>query len=372
MSTFIKYYNKIDLSRVTSLIILNVVVFYSPSVFAQIGGGYNLEWNTIENGGEMVSSGGGYEVAGTMGQKDTGIITGGDYKIDGGFWPGSSSIDAPTAPLPDPYSPGTLACGPGDGSPGGSPNYGQPCEICDAGARAGLPCMDSFGCPSGSCVTNHAVCAPATCGGGGTTFCYPKSRFIAFATPSDSTWVGQDVAIRVSLNNIVPDAACNGEIRWAGAPAQYCEGSACSTLFWASQLQSTPHWMDWTTVGTVQLYGEEVVSDSRYVIQAVDISSAGDLTNEDNYSVPGLIVDTAKWGDVDIPLAGFTTATQPSIADVLKLVDKWLGNLEPRKSRTQLQPAVINPTSSVGIADVLKGVDAWLGTPYPYSITTCP
>ncbi len=278
-------------------------------------------------------------------------------------------ITIPLPPLPDPYSPGTLACGGGD-------NYGLPCLTCDSGSRVGLTCMDSFGCPNGNCVPNDSLCQGASCGGtiaggGAFTFTYPKSRFIGFAAPDDPSWTGQEVAVRVTLDNIGPNAACNDQIRYAGEPVHFCEGGACSTMFWASQLQTIPHWMDWTTVGTVQLYGEEVAPGSRYLIQAVDKSSDGNLTNNANFSVPPLKVDTAKWGDVVTPLSGFTTATQPSISDVLNVVDKWLGFLEPRKSRAQLQPADLSPKSNVGIADVLKDVDAWLGTPYPFTITTC-
>lgn len=275
----------------------------------------------------------------------------------------------PLPPLPDPYSPGTLACGGGE-------NYGMACQTCDAGTRVGLLCLDSTDCSSGNCIPDDSLCPGSTCGstvagGGAVTFTYPKSRFIGFSAPSDPSWVGQEVAIRVTLDNIGPNALCNSQVRYAGPPTQYCEGGACITMFWASQLQTTPHWMDWSTLSAVQLYGEKVVPGSRYVIQSVDISSSGDLTTESNFSSPGLIVDTAVWADIWIPYAGFTSASQPAISDVLKLVDKWLGHLEPRKSRSMLIPATLNVSSNVGIADVLKGVDAWLGTTYPFTVT-CP
>ena len=282
---------------------------------------------------------------------------------------GDATLNTPTPPLPDPYSPGALACGGGD-------NYGLACETCDAGSRAGLTCLDSGDCPSGTCVPNNALCPGATCGGviaggGSTLFTYPKSRFIGFQAPTDGSWDGKEVGVRVILESIGPNASCNGQTRFAGTPEQFCEGGACSTMFWAASLVADPVFMDWTTVGSVQLYGEEVVSDSRYAIQAIDITSASELCIEANYSQPPLIVDTAKWGDVVVPLSGFSAASQPSISDVLKLVDKWLGNLEPRKSRTLLQPGALNVSSSVGIADILKGVDAWLGTAYPFPITSC-
>ena len=36
------------------------------------GGSYSLVWNSIDSGGEMFSSGGGYELGGTIGQADAG------------------------------------------------------------------------------------------------------------------------------------------------------------------------------------------------------------------------------------------------------------------------------------------------------------
>ena len=39
---------------------------------AQTGGGYDLTWNTIDGGGYMFSTGGGYSLGGTMGQPDAG------------------------------------------------------------------------------------------------------------------------------------------------------------------------------------------------------------------------------------------------------------------------------------------------------------
>lgn len=50
-------------------------------------GGYDLSWNTIDGGGGA-SSGGAYELGGTIGQPDAGVaMTGGAYSVVGGFWP---------------------------------------------------------------------------------------------------------------------------------------------------------------------------------------------------------------------------------------------------------------------------------------------
>jgi len=57
-----------------------------PAV-AQTGGGYDLTWSTIDGGGATFSSGGGYQLGGTMGQSDAGTMGGGNYELSGGFWP---------------------------------------------------------------------------------------------------------------------------------------------------------------------------------------------------------------------------------------------------------------------------------------------
>ncbi|MBN2562216.1 MAG: hypothetical protein JXQ75_14930 [Phycisphaerae bacterium] len=50
-------------------------------------GDYMLDWYTIDGGGEMWSTGGDYELNGTIGQPDAGaVMTSGGYELTGGFW----------------------------------------------------------------------------------------------------------------------------------------------------------------------------------------------------------------------------------------------------------------------------------------------
>src|SRR6266404_701405 len=68
---------------------LLVAVAFTP-VRGQSGGGYDLTWSTIDGGGAMNSTGGGFEVAGTIGQPDAQtapVMAGGNYQLTGGFWP---------------------------------------------------------------------------------------------------------------------------------------------------------------------------------------------------------------------------------------------------------------------------------------------
>ena len=60
---------------------------------ARVGQGqdYELSWYTIDGGGNQ-SSGGDYELQGTIGRPDAGVIAGGPYVLTGGFWGGVSLV----------------------------------------------------------------------------------------------------------------------------------------------------------------------------------------------------------------------------------------------------------------------------------------
>jgi hypothetical protein len=46
-----------------------------------------LNWWSVDGGG-TTSSGGGFTVSGTIGQPDAGLMGGGGFTLNGGFWPG--------------------------------------------------------------------------------------------------------------------------------------------------------------------------------------------------------------------------------------------------------------------------------------------
>ena len=49
---------------------------------------FDLSWYTVDGGGDMWTSGGSYELSGTIGQPDatTVTMTGGHFELVGGFW----------------------------------------------------------------------------------------------------------------------------------------------------------------------------------------------------------------------------------------------------------------------------------------------
>jgi hypothetical protein len=48
------------------------------------------------DGGGAYSAGGGYELNGTAGQPDAGVLVGGDYTLGDGFWRGGSVVLPPS------------------------------------------------------------------------------------------------------------------------------------------------------------------------------------------------------------------------------------------------------------------------------------
>jgi flagellar hook capping protein FlgD len=73
-----------------ALSILVLFVIYAPRLaHGQTGGPYDLSWSTIDGGGNSME-GGTYALDGTTGQPDAGLLTGGVYRLGGGFWGGGT------------------------------------------------------------------------------------------------------------------------------------------------------------------------------------------------------------------------------------------------------------------------------------------
>ncbi len=70
-----------------------------PIAAASAGGGaLSIEWSSIDAGGG-VSSGGGFVLAGSLGQHDAGPMSASGFEVAGGFWPGAAPTSTP-APCP--------------------------------------------------------------------------------------------------------------------------------------------------------------------------------------------------------------------------------------------------------------------------------
>ncbi len=93
LSTYVGFYTRTmtmirftsrDLSRGVCLVafLLSAASVGSAQIF-------DLSWMEIDGGGEMFTTGGSFELSGSIGQPDAGVMTGGDFELVGGFWPGA-------------------------------------------------------------------------------------------------------------------------------------------------------------------------------------------------------------------------------------------------------------------------------------------
>ena len=76
--------NRIAATAARTLVAL-LVVSAGPAV----GDDFDVDWFTIDGGGDMWTAGGEFELSGTIGQADAGaVMTGADFTLVGGFWAG--------------------------------------------------------------------------------------------------------------------------------------------------------------------------------------------------------------------------------------------------------------------------------------------
>jgi len=83
---------------------------------------FHLSRHSIDGGGVIQSTGGEFELSGTIGQPDAGVLTGGGFQLTGGFWfevaPTDCNDDG-TVDLFDHASFSGCLTGPGAEFPGG-------------------------------------------------------------------------------------------------------------------------------------------------------------------------------------------------------------------------------------------------------------
>lgn len=78
--------------RVRFLAVLLAAGTLSMTVLAE----WNLDWSTIDGGGELEAEGGGWTLSGTIGQWDAtadAALSGGEWQLSGGFWSAGAQAD---------------------------------------------------------------------------------------------------------------------------------------------------------------------------------------------------------------------------------------------------------------------------------------
>ena len=100
-------------------LMIGVGFLAASAALAQTGGGFDLTWSSIDAGGAMFTTGGSFELSGTVGQHDAVPapmgMSGGSFTLMGGFWPGAApaGTGVPAATLTGAVSRKSNASGPG-------------------------------------------------------------------------------------------------------------------------------------------------------------------------------------------------------------------------------------------------------------------
>ncbi len=159
----------------------------------------------------------------------------------------------------------------------------------------------------------------------------------------------------------------NGEALWIGPPSSYPEEdfSDPTRVFSAAGLQCEPYFTDWSTIDVLQVFGAEIMPQSRYQIQALHEDCADATDEPASYTLPIEIL-TGKFGDAVAPFFDGTPGSQqPDFKDISAVVAKFTAAPNaPEKALAQLQPNVVIPTGTINFKDISTAVNAFLGIPY--------
>jgi len=221
-----------------------------------------------------------------------------------------------------------------------------------------------------------------------------RTRFISVSVPPPPVAsAGGTTALRVgllSLHHVVPPytggpsipfTSFEGEVRWAGPPAEYEESGTNPTIITVSALQCDPYYHDWSTISVLHITGNAITPSSTYEVASVSSNCMG---TEDTCSAISTSVQlsTTRWGDVRSPYNPPDPSVQPDISDVSALVDKFrsaVGALSKVEGLLSGEPGNPNGEITAAVLDVDFGfshisacVDAYRGAPYPYVPSGCP
>lgn len=150
---------------------------------------------------------------------------------------------------------------------------------------------------------------------------------------------------------------------WVDAPQDVLESPEPQTFFRHARLTCAPVYLDWGSLGTIQVSDDEIVPGGLYEIQAVHQPCSPDV--EGNFTTPQQVRTVARWADVIDPFNPPSTTTQPDFSDVAAIVDKFKNVLGAvTKARADMNPDV--PDQEIDFADISLAVDAFRGLPYPF------
>ena len=176
---------------------------------------------------------------------------------------------------------------------------------------------------------------------------------------------GSEQAIRVKITSLNGYPIPDPDHLWVGPPfdAPEEDSSQPERTFKAAPLQCTPYFRDWSTLGVISVYGAEIIPDSTYQVQAVDVTCPN-ISQESCFASP-VEIATGRYADSSELFEGPGNPPQPDFADISSIVGKFLASPgAPIKALAQLQPNVVFPSRPIDFKDIAGAVSAFLGTSF--------
>ncbi len=157
--------------------------------------------------------------------------------------------------------------------------------------------------------------------------------------------------------------------RWVGPPQMFLEkqDKRAKGGYFASRLQCTPYYHDWTLIGGFSIFGAEIVPSSAYELVAYASSCKGVEPTCTDVSTPVTTV-TRRWGDVAAAFNPPSITTQPDAIDVTVMGQKFTNQPgSPPNALTKVRGTVPDLFLDVDALDVNDVNDAFNGVAFPYS-----
>lgn len=185
----------------------------------------------------------------------------------------------------------------------------------------------------------------------------PRARYLSITPPTSDSVGGEPLAIRVEIISMDRFPEFEGEIRWVGMPADYpLTRIPYGGTFKAAPLECDPVYLDWGSVGVLEVFGSEVVPshsrttpDSVYEIRTAtaDCVALGTL---ECMSMP-VQVAAGLLGDATAPFGG---VAQPQFADANAIADAFNGagsGYQTSKPLAQQAPNLLSPIDPITMLD---------------------
>jgi hypothetical protein len=239
-------------------------------------------------------------------------------------------------------------------------------DICDV-ADGTSEDVNGNGIPDECECTTETVLPPATAGA-------LKNRYLSVIGSNP----GLQTAVRVTPTSALAGfEIIEGKHFWLSVPRDVSEVPSANDdtppVFTGANLQCTPHYMDWSTVGLVQVFDDEIIPATTYEIQTVIDGCSIDF--EPNFSDALVLQTTPVWGDVVGDFSGSEWTAPDGVTDFLdiaSIVESFKGEpASPVKARSDI--AEEGPDAIIDFLDISACVEAFKGESYPFAIPTdCP